>query len=163
MANSDSIIPSKLRKLIEDQPPLDWLSSVMESMEVTYILNEPTPIENAIADAKKSNGRKRRSDRYRKKHPEITRLRSANSGAKVRGVDSKLPRSSDLIADLMDEQCGLCGYCGIRLHGHYQIEHVLPLTRGGSNDIDNLLLTCPRCNTSKRDRTFSEWKAVRGW
>ncbi len=49
-----------------------------------------------------------------------------------------------------------CEYC--RMHQSLQgatfhIEHILPRSRGGSDDPDNLALACPRCNLQKSDRT----------
>lgn len=48
-----------------------------------------------------------------------------------------------------------CEYC--RMHQSLQgatfhIEHVVPSSRGGSDDPDNLALACPRCNLHKSDR-----------
>jgi HNH endonuclease len=45
-----------------------------------------------------------------------------------------------------------CGYC--RSHQRYllgvlEIEHIVPLSRGGSDDEDNLWLGCARCNRFK--------------
>lgn len=64
---------------------------------------------------------------------------------------------------LLEEQCDLCGYCGIRLHGKFEIDHCIPLTRGGANWPDNLILACATCNKTKQDKTFDEWTKVRGW
>lgn len=48
-----------------------------------------------------------------------------------------------------------CEYC--RMHqalqgATFHIEHILPRSRGGSDDLDNLALACPRCNLHKSDR-----------
>lgn len=67
------------------------------------------------------------------------------------------------IEQLYEDQEGRCGYCGITLHGEYQVEHIRPLARGGSNDIDNLVCACVECNQTKHTSTFEEWKARRGW
>ncbi|WP_426325708.1 HNH endonuclease [Microbacterium sp. E-13] len=32
-----------------------------------------------------------------------------------------------------------------------------PLSRGGRNDLSNLVATCRPCNSDKRDLTLSEW------
>lgn len=64
---------------------------------------------------------------------------------------------------LFDEQCGRCAYCGIRIDQGYQIEHLVPLSRGGTDFISNIRLTCSSCNQSKGGKMFDEWVAGRGW
>lgn len=39
----------------------------------------------------------------------------------------------------------------------YHIEHVVPIARGGSNDIWNIVLACPTCNMRKHDKLPHEW------
>lgn len=53
---------------------------------------------------------------------------------------------------------GRCAYC--EQEGRLGKEHVLPLARGGTNYISNLLPVCQRCNNRKRHRTLWEWSAV---
>lgn len=48
-------------------------------------------------------------------------------------------------------------HCGCNISTSYSIDHVIPLSRGGSNWPDNLQLLCSSCNSSKRDRTMEEW------
>lgn len=36
-------------------------------------------------------------------------------------------------------------------------DHVIPLSRGGTNDEGNLVCACLPCNSSKNDRLLSEW------
>lgn len=43
----------------------------------------------------------------------------------------------------------LCGKCGNLLQATYEIDHVVRLDRGGSNDISNLSALCPSCHRSK--------------
>lgn len=59
--------------------------------------------------------------------------------------------------ELYDLQDNRCGYCGIPLKFGVHVEHMTPLFRGGSNAIENILLACPDCNLSKRDKTYDEW------
>lgn len=49
-----------------------------------------------------------------------------------------------------------CFYCG-RDASH--VDHVFPRSRGGSDDLSNLVPSCARCNLSKRDRTPEEWRS----
>lgn len=75
--------------------------------------------------------------------------------------------TSDQIRELYQEQNGLCAYCGVRIMWgipyDVHLDHVTPLSRGGSNWIDNILLCCQPCNLSKSKRMLDEWMRVRGW
>lgn len=45
---------------------------------------------------------------------------------------------------------GVCAHCGRKLNTKTMtIEHVIPIMRGGTNDIQNLTALCPECNTMK--------------
>ncbi|WIG60449.1 MAG: HNH endonuclease family protein [Ktedonobacterales bacterium] len=49
-----------------------------------------------------------------------------------------------------------CQYCGA--HGvSLQCDHVMPVSRGGSNELTNLVTACKPCNLSKHDKTPEEW------
>lgn len=37
------------------------------------------------------------------------------------------------------------------------IDHVIPRSRGGTDDMDNLAVSCAPCNLSKGDKLLSEW------
>lgn len=51
---------------------------------------------------------------------------------------------------------GLCAYCGEQ-PGDTR-DHVLPVTRGGSDSIGNILPACAPCNSSKGTRLLAEWR-----
>lgn len=49
-----------------------------------------------------------------------------------------------------------CGYCLSPQHlvmARLEIEHIIPLAKGGSHDEANLWLACPLCNRYKSDKT----------
>lgn len=50
---------------------------------------------------------------------------------------------------------GKCAYCSA--DGAEQIDHVQPVSRGGSDAIGNLVLACASCNKSKGARTAEEF------
>jgi hypothetical protein len=54
---------------------------------------------------------------------------------------------------------GRCWYCGATLHPFkdFVVEHVVPLCRGGNDDITNLVPSCSYCNQSKGAKLLSEW------
>ena len=50
-----------------------------------------------------------------------------------------------------------CGYClspQRLVMALLEIEHIIPLAKGGSDDESNLWLACPFCNRHKADRTI---------
>jgi len=54
-----------------------------------------------------------------------------------------------------------CAYCGTKPNGQLDPDHVLALSRGGSNSATNLLPACRPCNRDKRDLTLDEWASDR--
>ncbi|OGF65671.1 MAG: hypothetical protein A2Y62_12345 [Candidatus Fischerbacteria bacterium RBG_13_37_8] len=59
---------------------------------------------------------------------------------------------------------GICQLCG-KAHKldnwgiTWEIDHIKPLSRGGTNSIKNLALLCKSCNRRKSDRTLQKlWK-----
>ena len=47
-----------------------------------------------------------------------------------------------------------CHYCGAEANS---VDHKIPLMRGGSSELDNLVAACKRCNSSKRDGDAPKW------
>lgn len=64
-----------------------------------------------------------------------------------------------------------CCYCGIEMsfvrrprgagiaHDRATLEHIVPISRGGTHTFDNTALACHRCNVSKNDKTLEEYEA----
>lgn len=57
---------------------------------------------------------------------------------------------------IFEAQQGKCYYCKKTLT-KYHVDHVIPITRGGSNDPSNLVVTCPTCNLRKNNKLPHEW------
>lgn len=49
-----------------------------------------------------------------------------------------------------------CVYCG-RGDTAFELDHVVPKSRGGSNRVSNLVLSCHECNQAKGDNTAAEF------
>lgn len=61
-------------------------------------------------------------------------------------------------AHLVAAYGGCCAYCGAS--GRMEPDHRIPLSRGGGNDIANILPACRPCNRRKHTRTEEEFRAV---
>lgn len=55
-----------------------------------------------------------------------------------------------------------CAYCGIKPDKSIEMDHVIPLTKGGRHAIGNVLPACHDCNLSKNARYLSDWRYREG-
>jgi 5-methylcytosine-specific restriction endonuclease McrA len=79
--------------------------------------------------------------------------------ARLAGVPSYRVSDRELnrLIDRYRRSCAYCGEGDASLH----LDHVVPIARGGSNGIGNLLPACRDCNLSKNDRFVMEWRLSR--
>lgn len=92
--------------------------------------------------------RYRRSERGRIKNRLQRHLRRAGRGTHF--------RPEDVVARLR-RQRSRCYWCGTSIADAYQIDHVVPVSRGGTNEPSNIVLACIHCNSAKRARLPHEW------
>lgn len=55
-----------------------------------------------------------------------------------------------------------CGACRISILGSYTIDHIRPISRGGTNWPRNIQLLCLSCNCRKNNKTYEDWTASLG-
>ena len=58
---------------------------------------------------------------------------------------------------VVSEADSTCHYCGDQ-NDRMCADHVVPLSRGGTNERDNLVCCCIPCNSSKADKLLCEWR-----
>lgn len=58
-------------------------------------------------------------------------------------------------------QCNnYCWYCGKEVEpSKLTKDHIFPRSKGGDNDMDNIIMVCKSCNSSKGDMDLFEWYA----
>lgn len=119
--------------------------------DLVYIWDSPTRL-----DAARTLFRRR----YRKPDPAQVRAewREAQWARKVRAGREARRISSTIRREVFDSNKGDCVYCGDYAT---QIDHVLPVSRGGTRRRSNLAPSCRRCNFEKLDFTPAEWEAWR--
>ena len=93
---------------------------------------------------------------YQEQHPEVKVGYRHRYRARKRNADG-----SHTLADLtriFERQGGRSYYCDRRMfainEGHF--DHVIPLSRGGSDGPENLVFACPPCNWKKHARMPDE-------
>lgn len=60
------------------------------------------------------------------------------------------------VLDRDNSQCRSCGKTD--LVASLQIDHIIPLAQGGSNDISNLQTLCSTCNQRKKHHTDTRFR-----
>lgn len=87
--------------------------------------------------------------RWRKANPEAYRAQVQTRHAREANAEGS-HTGADLEA-LLKQQNGRCGYCRKSIKTTWTVDHIQPLSKGGTNWISNIQLLCPSCNYSKQD------------
>jgi 5-methylcytosine-specific restriction endonuclease McrA len=87
-------------------------------------------------------------------HPEILRAKDHRYRARRRNAAGSFTAAEWLA--LLDQYGWACGYCGAK--DRLQADHRIPLARGGTNFIENIIPACPRCNQRKHAAGESEFR-----
>jgi len=90
---------------------------------------------------------------YRASHPDARKTHKHRRRARIAGASG-----SYTIADWTDKLAefnGRCAYCTVE--GKMTVDHVIPISRGGSNGIDNIVPACGTCNYRKGTKTAAEF------
>ncbi len=104
-----------------------------------------------------------RYNAWQRKHRAANRQKSRFMGTyyqrrrKARKQAAEGTHTPEEIQQQYQRQKGCCYYCGEKVGNNYHVDHIVPLSRGGSNDISNLVIACPTCNLRKHDKLPHEW------
>jgi len=61
------------------------------------------------------------------------------------------------VAKLRDKQGDVCAGCFSGLSAGYHVDHIIPLSKGGTSWPENLQLLCPTCNRRKGRKMPEQW------
>jgi 5-methylcytosine-specific restriction endonuclease McrA len=87
--------------------------------------------------------------RWRKANPEAYRAQTQTRKALMANAEGR--HTADDLKALLKQQNSRCGYCRRSIKTTWTVDHIQPLSRGGTNWITNIQLLCPSCNYSKQD------------
>ncbi|MEL6408461.1 MAG: HNH endonuclease signature motif containing protein [Chloroflexota bacterium] len=77
-----------------------------------------------------------------------TQVQAMNARAKADGKAGRLTVAG--LRDRIYASGGKCEWCTVSLVGQdFEVDHIIPLQRGGENTADNIAVACPACNRRK--------------
>lgn len=97
---------------------------------------------------------------YAKKNPELVSSFTRQRRALKIGAEGR--HTADEIRQLIRKQRGKCACCRKRMSPP-SIDHIQPLSRGGSNDILNIQMLCRSCNSRKHAKDPIAFMQERGF
>lgn len=98
---------------------------------------------------------RQRAKTWHKANPDKVRAKRHNR----RAAEGK--HSAEDIQRILRDQKSRCPVCGAKLRA-YNVDHIIPIARGGTNWPHNLQLLCPPCNNRKGAKDPIQFMQERG-
>lgn len=95
---------------------------------------------------------------YRKKYLPRQRIVKKNRRAREKGAEGFFTLED--IGRITSAQKGRCAYC--RRRRVLSVDHIIPLSRGGSNWPRNIQMACRPCNAGKKDKLPEDYARFKG-
>lgn len=95
---------------------------------------------------------------WRQEHPEKCRSYKRARRAREYNAPGNYTKS-DVLAQY-DRQRGRCFWCNAKVGEDYHADHVIPLSKGGGNGPENIVVACPRCNQTKNAKHPMDFAGV---
>lgn len=98
---------------------------------------------------------------YRKANKHIIAANAHKRRARARNAPGK--HTAKQLLNLHGLQRSRCAICRTSLKRAHHVDHIVPLAKGGSNDITNIQLLCVACNLSKNAKDPIEFMQSAGF
>ncbi len=129
--------------------PVLVLNATYEPINVTAVRRAVVLVLKGVATTEEENGSFVRSARMSIRIPSVIRLTEFR---RIPHQKRALSRKNVLLRDR--HTCQFCGQ--VFSAGELTLDHVIPRSRGGHTDWDNLVACCHACNNLKGDRLPEE-------
>lgn len=99
--------------------------------------------------------------RRREQFPEMNAAKCRNRFAMKKKAKGK--HSGDDVKKLFKMQRGKCAICKCGISAKYHVDHIVPISKGGSNGPENIQLLCPPCNLAKGAKNSVDFMQEKGY
>lgn len=116
-----------------------------------YVENKSKIIEKVVCWRKENpENAKRNYKRWLFRDRPKTKMMARNSQhrARVKKAGTEVIFNPQITKWLLDQRKS-CRYCGDLCEKNYEIDHFVPICKGGRHEIENLVISCPSCNRKK--------------
>jgi len=155
----------------KDARATDGLRSGCKACEASYYIEHREAILNKRASYDDKHREERRAYRSAHRKEELARAAKwAKENPDKRRAAQRLYRArkwgnggTHTEQDIQRQgQCQKwhCWWCGNPCRDKYHVDHLIPLVKGGHNGPGNLVISCPTCNTRKKDKLPSEFAGM---
>lgn len=140
----------------------EWLASPdAATAKSRYNTSDKGRACNRRCYAKNPEKRAESTAKHYVENPEMYLSYSRNRRARVRNAEGS--HTKDDISRIRKSQKDRCAYCRVGLKKKGHVDHIQPLSSGGSNWPRNLQLLCGPCNLSKHRRHPIEFAQEKGF
>jgi 5-methylcytosine-specific restriction endonuclease McrA len=139
----------------------------IKCIDCGIILMARSPLKKRCSDCQRKADNLSAIESKKKNHIKYAAIKKiATHRRRVKARQNEgVVKQKDVLA-LADQQNHRCYYCGASffingtLEYYFEIEHKIPISRGGSNDITNVALACRECNARKGIQTEAEFMGI---
>lgn len=118
---------------------------------------------NTAAKHRKTDKYRETTARWRRQNPEKAKAGYQNRRMRHKAKGESYKVTDSLIASIWHKQKGLCLICRISIGespkdtSKYEVDHIWPVSKGGTNEAHNLQCLCRPCNRSKAAKLPHEY------
>lgn len=99
---------------------------------------------------------------YKKKWADVHKhenlMKCKERRARLRKAKVNSQAASEFYRWIRNQDYVTCTYCGVFIAGRaVEVDHIVPINRGGTHEPDNFCVSCRFCNASKGDLLLHEW------
>ncbi len=170
-ANREHLLEYKRRHYSENRELMNEQSRQYQAVNREAIREKSKQYYSENRDVIKANVTKyskanrdvhrRANEKYRKAHPELhTRREARRRAIKRNATIGDLAAIVAWESKWRSKKTVACHWCRKRVKTtDVHIDHVVPLSKGGAHSVENLCVSCAKCNVTKNAKMPEDWNA----